>query len=141
MECSRQKRVCSYQIVIKYAIKSFISDGVNRMANHEFGIMETVPKESQRFDKYEPQKYEHIKINDGFIEPLLPEFQSIPCFWHTLKRPEMNLAYSGITLIPPESIDAFISVFNRHCEEQYKEIIALFEQAKRKNKYIIHFGI
>jgi len=71
----------------------------------------------------------------------LPELQSIPCYWHTLKRSEMNLEYSGITIIPPESIDAFLSVFNRHCEEQYKEIIGLFEQAKGKNKYIIHFGI
>jgi len=111
------------------------------MANHEFGIMKTDPKESQRFDKYEPQKYDHIKINDDLIEPLLLEFKSIPCYWHTLKRLEMNLAYCGITLIPPESIDAFISVFNRHCEERYKEIIVLFKQAKRNNKYIIHFGI
>lgn len=111
------------------------------MAYHEFGIMENAPKASQRFDEYEPEKFKYIKINDDFIEPLLPEFQSIRCYWHTLKHPEMNLAYCGITLIPPESIDAFISVFNSHYKEQYNKIIALFEQAKIKDKYIIHFGI
>ncbi|MBU5426277.1 hypothetical protein KQI41_07590 [Tissierella pigra] len=111
------------------------------MANHEFGIMETTPKENQRFDEYDPKKYKHIKIDDDFIEPLLAEFQSIPCYWHTLKHPETNLAYYGITLIPPESMGNFISVFNSQPSEQYNEIIELFEQAKRKNKYIIHFGI
>jgi hypothetical protein len=53
----------------------------------------------------------------------------------------MNLAYFGITLILPESIDAFISVFTNHYKEQYNEIIALFEQAKIGSKYIIRFGI
>ena len=81
------------------------------MAYHEFGIMENSPKVSERFDKYEPGKFKCIKINDDFIEPLLTEFQCIRCYWHTLKYPEMNLAYWGITLIPPESIDDFISVF------------------------------
>lgn len=114
---------------------------VNKMANHEFGIMETGPKMSQWFDKYEPEKYKRIKINDDFIEPLLTEFQNIPCFWHTLKRSETNLAYCGITLIPPESIDDFLFIFNRYHSEQYKAIIGLLEQTKRKNKYIIHFGI
>ena len=111
------------------------------MANHEFGIMEVTPKEDQRFDEYEPKKYKYIKINDNFIEPLLTEFKNIPCYWHTLKHLETNLAYYGITLIPPKSIDDLISVFNRNPSEQYKEIIELFGQAKRKNKYIIHFGI
>ncbi|MCK9267571.1 MAG: hypothetical protein M0P14_02520 [Alkaliphilus sp.] len=70
------------------------------MAYHEFGIIENDPKVSQRFDGYEPG-IKYIKINDDFIEPLLPEFNSIRCYWHSLKHPEMNLAYFGITLIPP----------------------------------------
>ncbi|SMB80654.1 hypothetical protein SAMN00017405_1970 [Desulfonispora thiosulfatigenes DSM 11270] len=111
------------------------------MANHEFGIMETDPKKNQRFDEYDPEKYKLIKINDDFIEPLLPEFKNIPCYWHTLKRPEMNLAYCGITLIPPDSMEDFISIFNRHYVEEYKDIIILFTEARIKNKYIIHYGI
>ena len=70
------------------------------MAYHEFGIIQNDPKASQRFDEYEPG-IKYIKINDDFIEPLLPEFNSIRCYWHSLKHPEMNLAYFGITLIPP----------------------------------------
>ncbi len=111
------------------------------MVYHEFGVMENSPYESERFDKYEPEKYNCIKIHDDFIEPLLDEFKTIPCYWHTIKEPEMNLAYCGITLIPPESIDAFITIFKSHCKEHYNEIIALFEQAQKRDKYIIHFGI
>lgn len=111
------------------------------MAYHEFGIIEEDPIECQRFDEYEPLKFGCIKINDDYIEPLSSEFQTICCYWHTLKYPEMNLAYCGITLIPPESIDSFISVFKSYYTEQYNEIIFLFEQAKIRDKYIIHFGI
>ncbi len=121
-------------------MKLFKPRGWANMAYHEFGIIQNDPKASQRFDEYEPG-IKYIKINDDFIEPLLPEFNSIRCYWHSLKHPEMNLAYFGITLIPPESIDAFISVFNNYYKEQYDEIISLFEQAKLNDKYIIHFGI
>ena len=111
------------------------------MAYHEFGIIENAPKKYQRFDKYDPEKFKLIKINDDFIEPLLPEFQYIRCYWHTLKCSGMNLAYCGITLIPPESVDSFISIFNRHRKEPYNEIIALFEKAKIRDKYVFHYGI
>lgn len=111
------------------------------MAYHEFGIMENPPKRDQRFDDYEPGKFKCIKIHDDYIQPLLSEFENIRCYWHTLRHPGLNLAYYGITLIPPESVDLFISVFKGHYKEQYKEIIALFEQSKIRNKYIIHFGI
>lgn len=111
------------------------------MAYHDFGIMEDDPKKNQRFDESEPEKFDCIKINDDFIEPLLNEFQNILCYYHTLECPGMNIAYSGITIIPPESIDDFISVFNNHHGGKYEKIIELFEKAKMKNKYIIHFGI
>lgn len=111
------------------------------MAYHEFGIMENNPKDDKRYDEYDPKKYKCIKINDDFIEPLLPEFKDILCYWHTLKLPNRNLAYCGITLIPPESIDLFITIFMKQYESEFKEIILLFQQAKKGDKYIIHFGI
>ena len=110
--------------------------GISRVWNYG-----KCPKKYQRFDKYGPEKFELIKINDDFIEPLLPEFQCIRCYWHTLKCSGMNLAYCGITLIPPESVDSFISIFNKHYKEPYNEIIALFEKAKIRDKYVIHYGI
>ena len=110
------------------------------MAKHNFGIMSDNPSNKQ-YDEYEPERYQCISICDDYIEPLIPEFYDIPCYWHTLRRQEKNLAYYGITLIPPESATLFISVFSQHDEEYYKELINLFKQAKSENKYIIHFGI
>lgn len=111
------------------------------MAYHEFGIMENFPEEYQRFDKYEPEKFGLIKINDDFIEPLLQNLDGIHCYGHTLECPGMNLAYCGITLIPPESIDSFIFIFSKYDKQLYNEIIELFKEAKRRGKYIIHYGI
>lgn len=111
------------------------------MANHEFGIMKNNPKHNKRYDEYEPEKYKLVKINDDLIDLLLPDFDDIPCYWHTLERPEMNLAYYGISLIPPESMDAFLIVFNQQSLDEYKEITLLFKKAKRESKYIIHYGL
>lgn len=102
--------------------------------------MQDTPGE-ERYDSYEPQNYSLIKIDDEYIENILEVFKDIPCYWHTLCRPETNLAYCGITLIPPQSTSRFISAFKYHDKGQFKEIIALFEEAERKNKYIIHYGL
>ena len=67
------------------------------MPTHKFGIMKKAPKQSERFDVYVPEKYDCISVNDDDIEPLLEKLSQIPCFWHTLERPEKNLAYCGIT--------------------------------------------
>ena len=41
------------------------------MPRHEFGIMQSEPIKGERFDEYEPEKYDCITIDDVFIEPLL----------------------------------------------------------------------
>lgn len=110
------------------------------MAKHEFGIMLHTPGD-ERYDKYEPEKYQLISIDDEYIEKLLTEFEEILCYWHTRQRPEKNIAYCGITLIPPESTDNFITVFDRHNHGEYDEVIRLFVYAKKTGKYVIHYGI
>ena len=78
------------------------------MANHEFGIMQNQPMNKERFDEYEPNKYDCIVVDDNFIEPILIDLQKLDCYWHTLQNPGKGLAYYGITLIPPDSLKAFI---------------------------------
>lgn len=111
------------------------------MPKHEFGIMQRDPSEKERFDSYEPQKYNCIRVDDGFIEPIVTDLQSVDCYWHTLQKAEKGLAYCGITLIPPESADAFIKVLSSKNKEEYIALISLASQAKKQGKYIIHFGI
>lgn len=111
------------------------------MAKHEFGIMQENPTNEERIDSYEPQKYNCIGVDDDFIEPILVDLQNVDCYWHTLKREEKGLAYYGITLIPPKSMDAFIKVLSSQNKDEYISLISLANQAKRHSKYIIHFGI
>ncbi|WFA08035.1 hypothetical protein [Tissierella sp. Yu-01] len=111
------------------------------MPNHEFGIMQKNPKDEERFDSYEPQKYDCIQVDDDLIEPIMMELQSVNCYWHTLQRAEKGLAYCGITLIPPKSMDEFIKILSSHNTDVYISLISLANQAKEHSKYIIHFGI
>ena len=111
------------------------------MAKHEFGIMKNKPMCKERFDEYEPNKYNCIQVDDDFIEPLLTDFQSIDCYWHTLEIVGKGISYCGITLIPPESIDILIKILSKQNNLEYIDLIFLANQAKKENKYIIHFGI
>ena len=112
------------------------------MPRHEFGIMKNTPKQQVRFDSYEPEKYSPITIiDDSYIEPILLELQQVPCYWHTRQRPEQGLAYYGITLIPPDSIEQFLAILERQNGDEYEQLINLLKQAMAENKYVIHFGI
>ena len=111
------------------------------MAKHEFGIMPNNPLNGERFEQYEPYKYNCISIDDDFIEPIILELENIDCYWHTLQNQGKGLAYCGITIIPPESMDTLIKILYLQNKVQYRPLISLANQAKEDNKYIIHFGI
>lgn len=111
------------------------------MAKHEFGIMEQEPSSNECFDTYEPEKYNCIAIDDNFIEPILEDLQAIDCYWHTLQIAGKGLAYCGISLLPPKSLEAFINILLSQNKAEYTSLIQLAVQAKENGKYIIHFGI
>lgn len=101
--------------------------------------MRIPPAEEQRFDKYEPEKYNCISVQDDFIEPLTLETANIDFYWHTLSVPGKGFAYCGITLIPPSSIDALVEVIGEKGE--LAELKNLLIQAKAEEKFVIHFGV
>lgn len=109
------------------------------MASHKFGIMNLSPELNERYDYYEPEKYDCISINDDYIEPLLEKLACIECYWHTLERPERGLAYCGINLIPPSSMEQFIECLEGKVGTA--ELIKLLSKAKEEEKFVIHFGI
>lgn len=111
------------------------------MAKHEFGIMQKEPSPEERFDTYEPQKYNCITIHDDFIEPCMIDLQGLDCYWHTLQKPGKGLAYYGITLIPPQSMDVLIRILTSRNRKELIPLITLINKAKENRKYIIHFGI
>ena len=71
------------------------------MAKHEFGIMDIAPTLKQEYNKYEPEKYHCISVEDEYIESLLKELSVIPCYWHSLQQEERGLPtlLSVITLV------------------------------------------
>lgn len=111
------------------------------MEKHEFGIMQNKPLSNERFDEYQPDKYNCISIDDELIESIFIDLQSIDCYWHTLENKENGLNYYGITLIPPVSMDILIDILSSKNNLEYNALINLANIAKQSNKYIIHFGI
>lgn len=109
------------------------------MARHEFGIMEFAPISGKRYDEYEPKKYHCMAIDDDYIEGIQEQLLIFDSFCHTIDIPMKGLNYAGITLIPPTSIDAFLTVIRYGAE--YAELRNLLIGAKKRNKYVIHYGL
>ena len=109
------------------------------MAKHEFGIMIDSPQPGKRYDKYEPEKYACISVDDVYLEGIGERILSVDFYWHTLSAKGKGLAYYGITLIPPDSLKAFIDAIAdipKLCE-----LKKLLEEALDQNKWMIHYGI
>jgi hypothetical protein len=80
------------------------------LAKHDFGIMQNAPLVNERFDIYEPLKYNCIAVDDDLIGSTMVKLQNVDSYWHTLQRTEKGIDYCGITLIPPKSMETFISI-------------------------------
>ena len=109
------------------------------MAKHEFGIMMNNPRQSERYDEYEPWKYECISVDNKYLEGVVERLSSIDFYWHTLSVKGKGLAYCGVTLVPPCSLKAFIDSIADIPE--LCELKKLFKKALDKNKWVIHYGI
>ena len=109
------------------------------MAKHEFGIMQNAPEQGKRYDKYESQKYNCISVDDDYVEDIDVNLNNIDFYWHTLDCPAKGMAYTGITLIPPTSIQVFIAVIKDIAG--LNELKDLLDKAFVENKWVIHFGL
>ena len=109
------------------------------MAKHEFGIMQTPPQKGVRYDEYEPHKYNCISVDDEYIEEIDKKVLDMPAFWHTIDKEEKGLAYCGITLIPPTSVEYIMRLLP--AEDELLEFMELLKTAQKENKFIIHYGL
>ena len=101
--------------------------------------MKNPPEQGIRYDEYEPQKYNCISVDDVYLENIVSYFNHIDFYWHTLDIKGKGLEYSGITLVPPESLREFINVI--YNIDGLYELRLLSEKALKENKWIIHFGL
>lgn len=80
------------------------------MAQHTFGIMEIAPKSNDRYDDYNPEKYETVSVWEDDFEKYAIEMKNLECFSHSIDLPRQGLEYCGITLIPPTSLQHMIDI-------------------------------
>ncbi len=109
------------------------------MAKHEFGIMQNAPAQGKRYDEYEPHKYNCISVDDDYVEIMDADLNNVDFYWHTLDVPAKGLAYCGVTLIPPSSIQPFIDVIKDI--SPLSDLRELSEKALKENRWMIHFGL
>ena len=109
------------------------------MLKHDFGIMPEIPVRHKRYDDYEPEKYNCISVDDEYILNISENLRVLKCYWHTLDRPELGLAYYGITLIPPESVLLFLEIISD--KPELNSLVSLLWKAGNSGRFIIHYGI
>lgn len=109
------------------------------MAKHEFGILPQAPLPGERFDRYEPQRYSCIAVEDNDLLPLLDRLAAIRFYWHSTSVQGDGLAYCGITLLSPAMSEAMLPIVSDN--PRLAPLRLLLESAARDRNYVIHFGI
>ncbi len=111
----------------------------------QFGIIDKFEKDKDYSLEYEPQKYSCVAIEDDILNDWWNELIIIKTYFHSYNQPNFALARWGVTLIPPESLEAFYTIVSAdRRSKSSKEIIALltlFRKAISENKYVIHYGV
>lgn len=110
----------------------------------EFGIIDEFEKDKD-YSSYEPEKYNCAAIDDDILNDWWSELTFIKTYFHSYKRPGFALARWGVTLIPPESLEAFYEVVSKDkrskSSEQLIDLMVILRKAISDKKYIIHFGV
>lgn len=101
--------------------------------------MPKAPEQGKRYDEYKPRIYSCISVDDDSIKAVAAKLEAIDSYYHTLSVKGKGLAYCGITLIPPESLNDFIKIIE--VDNQLLRLKQLLEKARDENKWVIHFGL
>ncbi len=113
---------------------------------HEFCIMPQDPGPEEEFT-YTPEKFpDQAVVDDDDLNEWAGRHRdalwSIPVYYHERSRPDVGLAWYGITLIPPSSAPAFLELLAGDPEkEKFAGLAGLLHRAAAQNKFIIHYGI
>lgn len=113
------------------------------MPQHEFGIIEDITQ--NEYTDYNQNKYNCISVDDKSVLAMMSSLKVLKTYFHSLDRPEKELAYYGTTIIPPNSLSEFLDIVlaekNLKNHDDINDLGQKIIDAKRRNKYMIHFGI
>ena len=110
----------------------------------EFGIIDNFDKNKDYRDTYEPKKYNCVSIDDDILNDWWSELSLIKTYFYCYNRPELSLSRWGVTLIPPESLEAFFNIV--HNDRRFKssqeviDLMIVLRTAITEGKYVIHYG-
>lgn len=115
------------------------------MIKAEFGIIDEIDI-TKDYSEYNPDKYCCIAIDDDeYINDWWNELSIIKTYFHNLNRPSTALARYGVTLIPPESLSAFLNIVltdkRIYKDKNLIDLADKIEQAINENKFMIHYGV
>lgn len=115
---------------------------------HEFGIIDQIEEDKEY--SYEPKKYNCISVDGELIDEIYSQgfgeqMKSLSTFAHNTSRPYKDLAYYGITLIPPSSLKQFQEIIiAENIKYKMRELEVLVDKiniAIKEDKWMIHYGI
>ena len=108
---------------------------------HEFGIIEEFHPGSGEYEEYAPERYGCVSVDDDLLQEVFGRLRDLDTFWHRGDRPARGFACYGITLIPPESLPAFLAELRREGHPEFLPLAEKVREAIRQGNYMIHFGI
>ncbi len=111
---------------------------------HQFGILDYFD-DQKKYNDYTPHTYNCISVNDDIINRLSKDLSTMKTYFHSFNRPELGLAYYGITIIPPESLvlfyDAVVSSRDFKSSNELSRLASKIMKATEEKKYMIHYGV
>ncbi|KWX75944.1 hypothetical protein AMQ84_16480 [Paenibacillus riograndensis] len=110
----------------------------------EFGIIDKFETDKDYSD-YEPERYHCVALDDDILNDWWSELMLIQTYFHSYSRPEFALARWGVTLIPPESLEAFYNIVSKDKRSKTSaeliDLMKLLRKAITEKKYVIHYGV
>lgn len=115
------------------------------MIKTEFGIIDNFAPD-KKYNEYEPEKYHCVAIDDDrYMNDWWDSLFMIRTYNMSLEQPQWALSRWGITLIPPESLPALLSIVSQDKRiYEDKNLVRLAEKiqaAIEEHKYMIHYGV
>lgn len=110
----------------------------------QFGTIDELDKDKD-YSCYEPHKYSCVDIDDDILNDWWNELTLVKTYFHCYSRPSFALARWGVTLIPPESLEAFYTIVSNDrrsiSSNELIDLMQLLRMAIFQNKYVIHYGV
>ena len=115
------------------------------MVKTEFGIIDEIDI-NKDYSEYEPHKYHCVFIDDdAYINDWWLQLCKMKTFFHRIDRPNTALARYGVTIIPPESLQFFLSIVKGdsriNSDKHLSELATMIQTAMDSGKHMIHFGV